>query len=336
MSTFVFVNPLVSIIMPAKNAEPFLTECINSIILQGYKEWELLVINDNSTDNTFSILKKFDKKDDRISVLNNAGNGIIDALQTGYKSSKGELITRMDADDIMSPDKLNELQSLLQKKGKFHVATGLVKYFSEKELGNGYLKYEQWLNNLCLSNNNFSAIYKECSIPSPCWMMWREDFEKCGGFEHNTYPEDYDLAFRMYQNNLKVIGLGKVLHHWRDSDNRASRTDDNYKDNRFLELKTKYFLSTDYNHDVKLILWGAGKKGKEIAQLLLKDKIDFQWVCNSQSKIGHSIYGTTMQDCNSINLENSQIIIAVANEGEQNEIQKTISNYKNSKYFYFC
>lgn len=322
--------------MPVKNAALFLDECIDSIISQKYTNWELLAVDDYSSDGTLQILKRFSAFDSRIKVLKNHRIGIIEALKTGYNISKGEFITRMDADDIMPKIKLDKLQQLLITSGKGFVASGLVKYFSEKPLGNGYIKYEHWLNELSSRNLNYSEIYKECTIPSPCWMMWKEDFELCGGFNSITYPEDYDLAFRMYKNKMHPTCSKEVLHLWRDSENRASRTDDNYKDNNFIPLKVKYFMDIDYNKNKQLYLWGAGKKGKEIAKALLKTNIPFRWLCNYPSKIGHNIYEVIMEDCDTVKLNNSQIIIAVANESDQKEILKSILKFNNTDYFYFC
>ena len=330
------VRELISIIMPIKNAAPFLDECIDSIISQKYSNWELIAVNDNSTDETLEILKRFSTLDSRIKIINNRENGIIEALKTGYNISKGALITRMDADDMMPKIKLEKLQKLLIESGKGFVATGLVKYFSEQPLGNGYIKYEKWLNELSSKGLNYSEIYKECPIPSPCWMMWKDDFELCGGFNSETYPEDYDLAFRMYQNKIQPKCSNEILHLWRDSENRASRTNNNYKDNHFIPLKVKHFKDIDYNPNNQLYLWGAGKKGKKIAQALLKTNIPFRWLCNFQSKIGHNIYETIMEDCDAVNLNNSQIIIAVANESDQKEILNTILKFNSTNYFYFC
>ena len=65
-----------------------------------------------------------------------------------------------------------------------------------------FFKYEKWINGLTLTGNNYTEIYKECVIPSPCWLIHRNDFENCDGFEPNIYPEDYDLTFRFYKANL--------------------------------------------------------------------------------------------------------------------------------------
>ena len=134
--------------MPVKNAVPFLAECIDSIISQSFKDWELIAVDDGSTDGSFKILQTYEKSDDRITAYQNDGSGIIDALRLAYSHSQGEMITRMDADDLMTTDKLQVLQQNLQNHGVGHLAVGGVKYFSAETLGDGYLRYEKWLNEL--------------------------------------------------------------------------------------------------------------------------------------------------------------------------------------------
>jgi len=168
-------NPLISILIPFKNTEEFLPECLQSIINQSYTNWELLIVDDNSTDESFNLVESFANKDSRIKLFKNNGFGIISALRLAFSKSKGELVTRMDSDDIMFPNKLEVLSNNLIKNGRKHIAIGLVKYFSEAGIGDGYSKYETWINNLTFQGSNYSEIYKECVIPSPCWMVYRED-----------------------------------------------------------------------------------------------------------------------------------------------------------------
>jgi len=139
-------NPLISIVMPAKNTAVFLAECVDSILSQTYTNWELLVVDDNSTDVTFSVLEDYQKQDKRIQVFKNTGSGIIDALRLAYSKSNGDFITRMDADDVMAPLKLETMLTALQKAGTGFLATGLVSYFCDGEIGGGFKKYEEWLN----------------------------------------------------------------------------------------------------------------------------------------------------------------------------------------------
>ncbi|MCW9041214.1 MAG: glycosyltransferase, partial [Flavobacteriales bacterium] len=80
---------MISIIMPVKNTSLYLSECLNSIINQTEKNWELIAVNDHSTDNSKEILASFANQDNRIKVWDNTGNGIIDALQLAYSKSSG-------------------------------------------------------------------------------------------------------------------------------------------------------------------------------------------------------------------------------------------------------
>ncbi len=333
-------NPLVSILIPFKNSEAYFAECLKSILDQSYTQWEVLAINDHSSDHSLDIAKKWLSKDARFQVYNNQGKGIIEGLRTAYTKSRGDLITRMDSDDIMTPNKLQVMVDSLLNLGKGHLAVGQVKYFSERGISNGYKRYEKWLNKLTAAGDNYSEIYKECVIPSPCWMAYRKDLDECGAFESNRYPEDYDLTFRFYEKGLKCIPCNEVLHCWRDYDTRTSRTSEHYAQNYFLEIKLHYFLRSEYNPTRPLTIWGAGNKGKEIAKGLQKRSIDFHWLCDNPKKIGKEIYGIQMLHYSKLEeLINPQSIVTVANE----EAQATIRNHfaklgqkHISDYFFFC
>ena len=237
--------PLVSILMPVKNTATYLAECIASIQAQAYQNWELIAVDDSSTDASFEILQIFAATDQRITALKNRGKGIIEGLRTAYSVAQGTYITRMDSDDRMRPQKLAALLNPLLEKGTGRISVGLVHYFSADPLGEGYQKYAAWLNNLTQDHANFSERYRECVIPSPCWMCHREDLDVAGAFSSDRYPEDYDLCFRFYAQGLEVEGVNAVLHDWRDYGDRTSRNDPNYADNRFLPLKVHYFLQLD-------------------------------------------------------------------------------------------
>ena len=319
------MRELVSILTPVRNGGAFLAVCLESIINQTYKNWELLIVDDNSQDDTWETIKQYSESDSRILGFKNQGEGILPALQTAYSHATGTRITRMDADDIMEPDKL---ELLLESVTTGHVAVGFVNYFSDRGVGEGYKSYAAWLNDLTNLGKNFSDLYKECTIPSSCWMLDRQDFDGCGGIG-NVYPEDYDLAFRMKEYGLKVKPVKKVIHQWRDHDSRASRNDDNYKDNRFLDLKVFHFLKQDRNENQGLTLIGAGKKGKIISQLLSKNRVEFCWATNNPRKIGVNIHEKVLISENEIP-DNSQLLIGVAgDEGAQLRVK-----YPNG--YFFC
>ncbi len=332
--------PLVSILIPFKNTEDFLADCLASILQQTYKNWEVWAVDDSSSDTSWDIVSQYALNDSRIKVIKNSGNGIINALRKAYKNCQGDFITRMDADDIMAPEKINTMVNLLLKHGEKHVAMGQVKYFSDRGISNGYERYEKWLNLLTEKGTNYSEIYKECVIPSPCWMVFKDDLDKCGAFESDRYPEDYDLTFRFYENRLKCIPCDMTLHHWRDYDSRTSRTSEHYAANYFLDIKLHYFLKLEYNPKRPLVIWGAGNKGKTIAKNLIDRKLDFTWICDNPNKIGKDIYGKKLFHFRVLHeIVDSQNIITVANEKEQVAIRNffdTINKLPIKDYFFFC
>ncbi len=333
-------NPLVSILIPFKNTAIFLPDCITSILKQSYTNWELIIIDDGSTDNSFSIVDKFADQDSRIKLFKNTGAGIIEALRLALSKSEGVFITRMDSDDLMTPNKLEILSTNLIKYGKQHLAVGQVNYFSEKGIGDGYKSYELWLNKLTQTGTNYDEIYKECVIPSPCWMVYKEDLIACGAFDPDRYPEDYDLAFRFYKHQLKCIPCDINLHHWRDYAIRTSRTHEHYAENHFIELKLHYFLELNFIKEKSLVIWGAGNKGKVLAKGLIKKDIPFNWICNNPNKIGRDIYGQVLEPFEFLKeLEQPQSIITVANASSQAYIKTYLKQQQMQPmidYFFFC
>ena len=170
-------KPLVSIVMAVKDTAPYLPACLDSIIAQTYENWELLAVNDHSSDATPEILKAYAEKDSRIRFLNSNRPKLIPTLQVGYAAVKGELINRMDSDDKMPDYKLEVLVEEWMKYGKGHVIAGGTKHFVDVgEVGDGFLRYERWLNEVARTSTHYQQIYKECVIPSHCWLMHKDDF----------------------------------------------------------------------------------------------------------------------------------------------------------------
>lgn len=318
----------VSILMPVFNAAPFLEECLDSIRAQTFKDWVLWAVDDFSTDNSAATLAAYAQKDARIRPLSNNDKGIIPALRLAFAKSGGQLITRMDADDKMPPEKLALMYDALEKAGPGHLATGLVQYFSQTGIRGGYRRYEQWLNQLVYQDRHYPEIYRECVIPSPAWMVYREDLQGCGAFDPDRYPEDYDLVFRFYAQDLTVLSIPELLHYWRDHADRSSRTLEQYANQSYFKLKLPWFLQLDRETDRPLVLWGAGAKGKQVAKMLLEAGEDFHWVCDNEAKIGLDIYGQRMQHYNMTpTLDHPQVLVLVSNPKEQKVIRDQLTGW---------
>lgn len=335
------MSSMISILMPVFNESKHLERCLDSILAQSIPDWELLAVDDHSTDHSPAILEAYSRKDPRIHVLKSRGKGIIPALRVAVENARGALITRMDADDYMPADKLEKLRAPLLVHGEGHLSTAMVEYFSDEfDLGPGYQRYAAWLNQVILEARNWEEIYRECTIPSPCWMCYRDDFQRAGAHDREVNPEDYDLAFRFHQLGLKVVSVPEVLHFWRDHSRRSSRTLESHANQEYFRLKLPWFLEIDRDPQRPLVLWGAGRKGKELAKMLAERSVPFRWCCDTPSKWGHHIYGVQMEDTRTIEtLANPQILLAVSSPTEQPAIDSLLRSQNRKPgldFFWFC
>ena len=331
---------MVSIIMPINNSAIYLSECLDSIINQSYENWELIAVNNGSKDNSLEILKKYELTDKRIKVYHIEQANLLKALRMGYNKSKGRYIHRMDSDDKMPKYKLSIMVKELDNYGDGFVITGGTQSFSdEQKIGNGFKRYDDWLYKVSKENSHTSEIYRECVIPSNCWLVSRKDFDLIGGFDSNIFPEDYDLCFRFYERKIQIIGIDKILHFWRDHSSRISRNWECYSDNRFFNIKINYFSKIDRNYNRPLVIWGAGKNGKDLIKLFKNNESKIYWVCDNNNKIGKDIYDIKVEDFSIIkDLINPQIIIVVASPKGQKKIEKFLLSIKKIKgvdYWFF-
>ncbi len=288
----------ISIILPFKNAEPWLKETIASIVEQTFNDWELICINDHSTDNGAQVIHSF--KDSRIQVVQNEGIGIIKALQLGLKTSKGVFISRMDADDLMPLNRLQLMYGRIIDTPKKTIVTGKVKYFAEGKLSEGFLNYQNWVNERIDNQDHYKHIYRECVVASPNWVTRKQDLIESNLFDKLNYPEDYDLVFHWFENNFAIESLSEVTLLWRDHPTRTSKNSDTYNQEALFQLKINWFVRI-MNKDQSLALLGAGTKGKLSMEVLQSKKVNATWYDLNYKNFNVPILGETIQDYNQIN-----------------------------------
>ncbi|EOH9579889.1 glycosyltransferase family 2 protein, partial [Campylobacter jejuni] len=125
--------PLVSIVMPCYNRQEYIVDAIESILNQTYSNFEFIIIDDCSTDNTYEIVKKYAENDKRIIVLKNEKNqGIVYALNRGFSIAKGKYIARMDDDDISLPNRLEKQVEYMEANLNITVLGSFIEVFNEK------------------------------------------------------------------------------------------------------------------------------------------------------------------------------------------------------------
>ena len=108
------MDPLVSIIIPAFNAEKFISETVNSVLTQSYTNWELIIVNDGSTDSTKNLIENFAQTDKRIQPIHQKNMGVSLTRNNGFKHATGQYIALLDADDVWLENNLLEKINMLQ------------------------------------------------------------------------------------------------------------------------------------------------------------------------------------------------------------------------------
>lgn len=255
--------------MPVRNAGDYLFDAVGSILRQVDVELELLLIDDGSTDRALDKLAAR-TKDPRIRYLSNAGIGLVDALNTGLKFASGDIVARMDADDIAHPQRLAIQKRYLQLNPDVSVCGCLVDIFADDAVGKGYLIYEKWINGLQTHEEIVREFFVESPIPHPSAMIRRSMIEQLGGYQDRGWPEDYDLWCRAL---LAGARFGKptnaALLRWRDYPERTSRTQEMYAKKAFLACKAHYLAAyLKANGVSRCAIWGTGPTGLKLCKLL--------------------------------------------------------------------
>jgi glycosyltransferase involved in cell wall biosynthesis len=205
------LKPMVTVVMPVYNAALYLKEAVDSILNQTFKDFELLIINDGSTDNSSQIIKSYGDK--RIKLVNNEVNcGIIKTRNRGLALSIGKYIAMMDADDISLPTRLEkQVKYLEQNKDVAVLATKLV-LMSEKGDEQGY--WPEDFRTTTVSQINNTLPISNC-IGQPTVMM-RADIVKSIGYNNAfLHNEDWGLWLNIISKGFVIAKLNEVLLKYR-------------------------------------------------------------------------------------------------------------------------
>ena len=233
------LNPFISVLLPAFNAEKFLKESIDSILCQTYSNFELIIINDGSIDNTQAIIDAYD--DSRIKCITNSQNkGLIDSLNEGILSCTGIYIIRMDADDIAFKHRIQTQVEFLQLNPHVAMVGAHAIFFNE----NITSPIENWP--LDQSTNTINEIksaivWENCIIhPSVCM---RTDIAKSLLYDASQKNyEDYDLWLRLLANNHIIAKINEPLLYYRVQENSVTQSTIRKSNFFFYKAKVKFLF----------------------------------------------------------------------------------------------
>lgn len=215
--------PAISIIIPVYNAAPYLAACIDSVIGQTFSDWELICINDGSTDGSESLLRQYALADARIQVFSQANAGVSTARNLGIERARGEYVCMVDSDDSLPPDALENLWQPIVEGYRPDVVFGCVMWKTEEgsrvcvsdSIGNG-ADDEGLLTDRAYIAGHASGL--------PSGKLYRRTIFQDGDIRYDTFlriGEDQHLLFRFYMHCQRFYAVRKVVYHYI---NRGSST----------------------------------------------------------------------------------------------------------------
>ncbi len=320
--------PLLSVLLPCRDAAAYLPQTIRSMMLQTFRDFEVVAVNDGSTDGTGEILHGWAARDPRVRVIDRNGGGLAAALQVGAEACRGELIARVDADDFTHPRRFSEQLALLSARPRVAAVGTRVRYFPYEQVGWGARRYQRWLNGLSEPESLARDVFVECPIAHPTLTIRRSAFAEVGGYRVNGWPEDYDLMLRLHRAGAQLANVPRVLHFWRECDERASRTDPRYSNEAFRRCKVHYLRQTCLDGHAAVSIWGAGRVGKDFARTLLDEGLELKDFFDiDPRKIGQEIYGAPVRDAARVGRHRlTYILVAVGAAGARPLIREWLDS----------
>jgi cellulose synthase/poly-beta-1,6-N-acetylglucosamine synthase-like glycosyltransferase len=250
--------------------------------------------------------------------------GIVSALNTAAAAARGELLARMDADDVSVSTRLERQVALMDAQPDLVACGTRVRYVPRDLVRDGALRYERWVNSVVTPEDMQRDLFVECPIPHPSLMVQRKSFELAGGYREMGWPEDYDLLLRLWEMGYRFGKVPEVLLEWRERPDRLSRTDSRYAEDAFRRCKVHFLRLRIVDRPV--VVWGAGPVGKAFARTLQHASHDVvAFVDLDPRKIGQVIHGAPVISPSAIDeYEDAFIVAAVGSADARAEIRESL------------
>lgn len=209
-------SPEISVLMSVYNGERFLREAIDSVLNQSFRNFEFIIINDGSNDNSQNIINEYAKMDDRIRVHNQENEGLIASLNKGLEIAKSNLIARMDADDVCALDRFEKQFSYMSLHKNVGVLGGAITLIDD----HGHIIRKSSYPFMGKDMDDF--ILRGSPVAHPAVMMRKDLVLGLGGYR-KAYKsaEDYDLWLRL-KEKTNIDNLSDVLLFYRQHDDKIS------------------------------------------------------------------------------------------------------------------
>ena len=279
----------ISVLLPVRNGGRFLGQALSSIQAQVFSasvDLEIIAVDDGSTDETPAILNRWTSRLPlSLHTTDETSRGIVAALNLGLEHARGTYIARMDADDIMYPERLAMQWHFMESRPDVDLCGTRVRCFhDEHPLSFGVHRYQEWNNRLLTHDDMVRDLYIDCPMVHPTWFGRRSVFERLDGYRETNAAEDHDLIFRAVYGGYRLAKLPDILLDWRDHAARETRINPALKRTRLFRQKAWFFKRHDPLATRPLLVFGVGRYGKHILDALIAEGLDVRGIVDPYNR----------------------------------------------------
>jgi glycosyltransferase involved in cell wall biosynthesis len=320
-------SPRVSVLLPVHNPDLGLfRDAVDSILRQTLSDFELIIVDDGSTNGLLCLLESLGKKDPRIRIFFRPWLGLVQALNFGLRHCRGPLIARMDADDLSRPDRLEKQADFLDKYQETGLVSGQVNYLGDSKKNYGYYLYACWINSLTSHETISLNRFIESPLAHPSVMFRKSLIDKLGSYIHGSFPEDYELWLRWLEQGVRMAKIPEIVLDWRDHCHRLSRVHPDYSFENFFKLKAGYLFSWLREHNPqhpRVWVWGAGRRTRQRAEHISEHGCEIVGYIDIRENLsGQFISNRIVRHCTDLPpVGGSFILVYVRKRGAREEIR---------------
>ncbi len=247
-------------------------------------------MDDGSTDHSADLVQAAASADPRFKLISRPHRGLCAALNAGLTHCRGELLARMDADDISLRRRLEYQGRYMRRHPEVGAVGSLVRLCPRRLVSGGMARYEDWFNRLVHPAEIRRELWVESPMCHPSVMMRTGLLRGLGGYRDRGWPEDYDLWLRMDRAGATLAKVPRLLLLWREGGARLTRTSPSYTREQFRRVKLHHLQRK--LGERRVLVWGAGMEGKPWLRALSRlDLLAEQAVDIDPRKIGQVIHG---------------------------------------------
>jgi glycosyltransferase involved in cell wall biosynthesis len=311
---------MISVLLPFRDARGTLGDAIRSVLAEPEVR-EVIAVDDGSSDGGADVARAIG--DARVVVVRTGGVGVAGALAAGLARARGDLVARMDADDVSLPGRIAAQRAMMDADPTLAAVGTLVEV--DGATGPGMRAYVAWQNSVLSPADHARDIFVESPLCHPSTLIRRRALEAVGGWREAPWPEDWDLWLRFDAAGHRLAKARVVGLRWRHREDRATFRDPRCSPERLVAARAHY-LAERLRLAPRFAVWGAGKTGRRLARALEGHGLRASaFVDIDPRKIGRTARGAPIIPPEGLQEDASPVVVAVGERGARDVVRRRLA-----------